>query len=52
MTEIRPQKEFPLLERYKKVFKINRNTIFAYDNKLSLKFYVYIYNVSLLYAYI
>lgn len=31
MTEIRPQKEFPLLEKYKKVFKIDRNTIFAYD---------------------
>lgn len=27
----RPQKDFPLLERYKKVFPINDRTIIAYD---------------------
>ena len=29
---IRPQKEFPLLERYKEKFNVTHNTIFAYDN--------------------
>lgn len=29
---IRPQSEFPLLERYKEHFPINDSVIFAYDN--------------------
>lgn len=29
---IRPQSEFPLLNRYKEKFPITNNTIFAYDN--------------------
>jgi len=29
---IRPQSEFPLLERYKEKFNVTHNTIFAYDN--------------------
>ncbi len=29
---IKPQKEFPLLERYKEKFNVTYNTIFAYDN--------------------
>jgi hypothetical protein len=28
---LKPQKEFPLLERYKKVFPIDNKTIFAYN---------------------
>lgn len=30
----KPQSEFPLLERYSKVFPITHETIFAYDNKI------------------
>ena len=29
---IKPQSEFPLLEKYKKYFNIKESTIFAYDN--------------------
>ncbi len=32
MTTIKPQKEFPLLERYREVFDITDRTIFAYDD--------------------
>lgn len=32
MGIFRPQKEFPLLEEYAKVFAITERTIFAYDN--------------------
>lgn len=32
MTTIRPQKEFPLLERYREVFDITDRTIFAYND--------------------
>lgn len=31
---IRPLKEFPLMYRYKKVFPIDENTIFAYDGDI------------------
>lgn len=30
----KPQSEFPLIERYRKVFDIDDKTIFAYDNKI------------------
>jgi len=32
MINIRPQSEFPLLGRYKSIFKITDDTIFAYDH--------------------
>lgn len=31
MTEIKPQIQFPLLDRYKEVFKVTDRTIFAYN---------------------
>lgn len=34
MIEIHPQKNFPLLEEYKKYFNITPHTIFAYDHKI------------------
>ena len=38
MTPIRPQKEFPLLARYKKVFPVDEKTIFAYDGAIYCDF--------------
>lgn len=34
MTQIYPQKDFPLLERYAEIFEITKDTIFAYDHKI------------------
>lgn len=34
MTNFKPQKDFPLLDRYKKRFAVTENTIFAYDDTI------------------
>ena len=34
MVDIKPQKDFPLIGRYREIFPINENTIFAYDHKI------------------
>ena len=31
---IKPQKDFPLLDKYKERFAVTENTIFAYDNEI------------------